>query len=698
MDSKKNSQEHGFDKDFLWIFHQAEFPAVCISLDHNVVALTSSAEKLFAVENNALNGSIDALFARFDLKITFPEKNKNPVVSLVDDIDVDSLEAKKILQLDWKIKTKKDQHDKIAGFIIYAEGQTNIEYLTQIYKAVTGQEELKHDCVKNHAESIKIYLENVIACMPGNVYWMDKNCVYLGCNDNAARFAGLKSRKDAIGLTYKEMEKKAGWKVGQTKLWEQDDLEVIATGKPKLNIEEQPVVMPNGKKIFYLTNRVPLFDNKKNVIGVVGISIDITEHKLIEQKLQLAHKQAEEAEKKLLAKVNQEVTGQLFDMEKQPVIYAKNIQNYFENIIACMPGDIYWSDKNGVCLGCNDNAARFAGFSSRKERIGKTYKDIEKQAGFLAERIAVWERDEAEVLTTGKPKFDIEDGPVILPNGEKIYYLTNRVPLFDDKNNVIGVLGISIDISNRKENERLREEKAVIEKTSHLMKILAGSIAHEIRTPVAIIGINTDLLMMTPEFIAAKNDKKNVIWQCIENMKYAIELVSRIVDNITAMLRTMSVGVTAKNNFERLSIATDVEKMLEVYPFLKYEKSLVQLQLDKVENFVYKGDKVLTQHVLFNLIRNSLQAIKEADKGEIKITFGEEKAYNIVKITDTALGISKELLPKIFEPFETGKMNRSGLGLAFCKVVMESYGGKISCVSKEGKYAEFTLRFPKIID
>lgn len=119
-------------------------------------------------------------------------------------------------------------------------------------------------------------LESIAACVPGNVYWLDKNCVYLGCNDIAAKFAGLKSREEAVGLTYEEMETKAGWAVGVTNPWKQDDLEVITTGKPKLNVKEKPVLMPDGKEIFYLTSRFPLFDADKNVIGVLGISVDVS--------------------------------------------------------------------------------------------------------------------------------------------------------------------------------------------------------------------------------------------------------------------------------------------------------------------------------------------------------------------------------------------------------------------------------------
>lgn len=376
-----------------------------------------------------------------------------------------------------------------------------------------------------------------------------------------------------------------------------------------------------------------------------------------------------------------------------------------EDIINCMSGNVYWMDKNCVYLGCNDSAAKFAGLRSRQEAAGLTYEAMEKKAGWEAGVTAPWKLDDLEVIATGKPKLNVEEKPVLMPDGKELFYLTSRVPLLDDKGEVIGVVGMSVDITERKLMERElklaleRVEKAeseADEKTSQLMMLLAGSIAHEIRTPLAIIGINTDLLMMTPEVIVAKNKEKSAIGGYFENIKYAIGLAAQVVDNILTVLRVLSSGVPEKNKFERLSIDEDIEKLLAIYPFLDSEKSLVQVKFGKLKDFIYFGDKVLTQHALFNLFRNALHAIKEAEKGEIKITLEEGENHNILKFTDTALGISDELLPKIFDRFETWRIDGAGLGLTFCKMVMGSYGGEISCVSKKGKYTEFILSFPKI--
>lgn len=63
---------------------------------------------------------------------------------------------------------------------------------------------------------------------------------------------------------------------------------------------------------------------------------------------------------------------------------------------------------------------------------------------------------------------------------------------------------------------------------------------------------------------------------------------------------------------------------------------------------------------------------------------------------DSGTGISADILPKIFDLFFSQTHHGSGIGLAFCKIVMESYGGKIECKSAEGEFTEFILSFPPI--
>jgi signal transduction histidine kinase len=124
------------------------------------------------------------------------------------------------------------------------------------------------------------------------------------------------------------------------------------------------------------------------------------------------------------------------------------------------------------------------------------------------------------------------------------------------------------------------------------------------------------------------------------------------------------------------------------------ERELVMLGIER--DFEYIGDPILTNHILFNLVKNALRAIANAGRGTITITLKPDVKYNRLTFRDTAAGIAKEFLPKMFKLFESQSTAQggTGIGLAFCKLIMQSYGGDIVCDSVEGEYTEFTLTFP----
>lgn len=168
--------------------------------------------------------------------------------------------------------------------------------LTQI-EQIVGQSNVEDLSLDKIIKNIINYYENIIGCMPGNVYWLDRYGTAIGCNKNVLDMFGLDSLSQFKGLSFEDMGKVGNWTPAATQSFKRDTLEVINTGRPKLNIEEPPIPHQDGRTIYFLTHRVPLFDSKRNVIGVVGISIDITERKQIEASLFKAKEAAETANK-----------------------------------------------------------------------------------------------------------------------------------------------------------------------------------------------------------------------------------------------------------------------------------------------------------------------------------------------------------------------------------------------------------------
>ena len=143
---------------------------------------------------------------------------------------------------------------------------------------------------------------------------------------------------------------------------------------------------------------------------------------------------------------------------------------HLESIIKYSPAIIYWKDQNSTYLGCNQNFIETVGYENCSDIAGKT--DYDLPWGSQAKKFQL---DDQQVIKTGYPKLNIED-IIFNKNGEKKYVITNKVPLYDKNQKIIGVLGIATDITERKiiENE-LRSSKATQAEYEMLKNIIKYS-------------------------------------------------------------------------------------------------------------------------------------------------------------------------------------------------------------------------------
>lgn len=383
------------------------------------------------------------------------------------------------------------------------------------------------------------------------------------------------------------------------------------------------------------------------------------------------------------------------DISKEKLLEKKReiAELYLDGIISQVPEYIFWKDKNSVYLGCNDLLAESAGLKSRMDVIGKADYDF----GWDAERVKLLKVIDEEVITKGISN-TIEEIIPLPRSGEKRTMITKKVPFKDKEGNILGILGISFDITDRKLAEELRIKNEAAEKLIKFTNLIAGSMAHELRTPLAAINTYSDLFKAALLSNDSLKEKENTCLEIYKKIKRIIKASTHMINDMLVKLRSFALGVLPQVNFTTLEMAKSIERFMNAYPFEEKESKLVTI-IDN-DSFLYKGDNLLTEHLLSNLVKNSLKAIQENDwKGNIIITLKREDHCNKLFVRDTATGISKEFLPKIFYQFETTntKSGGTGLGLAFCKMVMDYYGGVITCTSEEGKYTEFILSFPKVL-
>jgi len=144
------------------------------------------------------------------------------------------------------------------------------------------------------------------------------------------------------------------------------------------------------------------------------------------------------------------------------------------------------------------------------------------------------------------------------------------------------------------------------------------------------------------------------------------------------------------------SAGATIATALARYPF-KSDRERELIKIEANTDFSYHGSALLVTHTLFNLVKNALHSVLKAGKGNITISTVSNQLQDQIVVRDTGMGISVIDQRHLFEHFYSSKSieEGSGVGLSFCKRVMESMGGGISCRSVVGEYAEFILTFPK---
>lgn len=243
----------------------------------------------------------------------------------------------------------------------------------------------------------------------------------------------------------------------------------------------------------------------------------------------------------------------------------------------------------------------------------------------------------------------------------------------------------------------------------HLMdnaRLMAASIAHEMRTPLATVKLQAQTLSDSlPALIEGyyRAVKSNLIENTLSDAKidYLISITTKIAEEVNAsneaidmMLALASENYLNEKEFKVFSVKECVESAVSKYPYRSDDEKVISVDIDS--DFLIIGSDVFLTYVIFNLIKNSLDAIREVENGKISIRLGNRK----ILLTDNGVGISDDVLPHIFDSFFTTKFKsvNAGVGLAFCKRVMNSFGGEISCNSQQGKGTTFILAFGQVND
>jgi len=238
---------------------------------------------------------------------------------------------------------------------------------------------------------------------------------------------------------------------------------------------------------------------------------------------------------------------------------------------------------------------------------------------------------------------------------------------------------------------------------------VGSNVAHEIRTPLASIGL---LARATQKFLPTLVDgyerhailtgakatlsglQLTELRRALTTIRGEVEYSNIIIDMLLA--NTSDTSVVYRRT-EAFFASQAISEAVSRYPFNNSQEKLI-LSSSVHNDFLVKAPYTLIVHVLFNLIKNALFYAQSNPNGSVKIFCGYYDARPAIIVTDTGCGIPDAIRTKIFDRFftTTEAGQGAGIGLSFCKMVMEGIGGQIVCDSKEGEYTTFRLLFPDV--
>lgn len=214
---------------------------------------------------------------------------------------------------------------------------------------------------------------------------------------------------------------------------------------------------------------------------------------------------------------------------------------------------------------------------------------------------------------------------------------------------------------------------------------LAGSIAHEMRTPLAEVGQKLDAI----EALVPPGSEAAVA------VVQGRRAISRGLQAVSITLHQVKNQAPDASEFRDLSAAHCTRLALAEYAF-EDDDQRDKVTLQVAQDFTFRGDETTLVLVLFNLLRNALYYLPLHPHARVSLHVEASPANRIV-VHDTGPGIAPELLGRLFEDFQTaGKAEGTGLGLAFCRRAMRAVGGEIECATELGRFTRFTLTFPHV--
>lgn len=446
---------------------------------------------------------------------------------------------------------------------------------------------------------------------------------------------------------------------GGHRIWEPvvhpEDLLILRQRIKKLmrnevSIDEFRVIDPRGRPRWLRTYGKPVWSaDEGRVVQVMAAAQDITETKLAEQQLE-------------------------------------NNREMLNEALESMSDGFMLLDESKNLVAANEKLKRLFPAAAHHMKPGTQFEDLLRASAYAGEvkdaqddpEVWIGNRLKDYPQDTGAVEVELADGRWILST--------------DRSTRAGGVVGIRTDITDRKQaEEQLRQHETelahVLRRSS--MGEMASALAHELSQPLAAVVnyANGSLRRL---------DRGEMDMVALRD---ALERISRSADRAKAIVK--HVGDFVRPDQLTLKNADLRDLITEVCDLLRgaLRRNNVRLTLNLPNGPAYAMvNRLQVEQVLFNLLRNGVDATKDAERAQrrLQICLQTVTPDHVIAVTDNGCGVDQSLENQVFEPYVTTKSNGLGMGLSISRTIAEAHGGRLWFEPVEPAGTRFSFRLPAV--
>lgn len=364
-----------------------------------------------------------------------------------------------------------------------------------------------------------------------------------------------------------------------------------------------------------------------------------------------------------------------------------NIAYYLNGIMDAIPGCLFWKDCDGHYLGCNKLTAELAGLASPNEIIGKTDEEL------WGEQAASLSLNDQKVITQGETI--LVEETLKTADNQWMNFTGVKMPLRDENNKIIGLIGNSLDITElKKTQEELKVSMRQAEAANVAKSEFIRNMEHQLRTPFSGVYSIVEMLCMEE----TDPEKKELLNLTYQSAKEFLELLNNIIEFSRNEVEGSAL-MHRKFNFKELVL--NLATMEKAAAVAKNIDLIVNYADDLPDMFLSDPNRI--KRLILSLLDN---AIKFTHQGHVSVDVRlakkvDEKSYIVqIIVEDTGIGITENQQQYVYEKFfrvhpaNHNTYKGAGLGLYTVKQIVDELEGEVEVHSTPEKGTTFICTLP----